>query len=149
MNCFNPQDCAQIIHRINSLQANSQRIWGKMTVAQMLKHCSVPYHQIFDTAFPKAPAIMRLLLKWFYKKSMVDITPYKQNLPTAPSFVVKDEPDFDTHKQALIDNILKVCDMGATAFENKAQVTLGPLTSTEWSNMLYKHLDHHLRQFGA
>ena len=92
---------------------------------------------------------MRLLLKWFYKKSMVDTTPYKQNLPTAPSFVVKDEPDFDTHKQALIDNILKVCDMGAAAFENKAQVTLGPLTSTEWSNMLYKHLDHHLRQFGA
>lgn len=149
MNCFNPQDCAMIIDRINSLNKNSQRIWGKMTVAQMLKHCSVPYHQIFDPSFPKAPAIMRLLLKWFYKKSMVDTTPYKQNLPTAPSFVVKDEPDFETHKQALIDNILKVCDMGAAAFENKAQVTLGPLTSTEWSNMLYKHLDHHLRQFGA
>jgi len=26
---------------------------------------------------------------------------------------------------------------------------LGKLTAVEWSNMLYKHLDHHLRQFGV
>lgn len=148
-NCFSTQDCNTIIQRINALQPNTQRLWGKMSVAQMLKHCSIPYHQIFDPNFPKPPAMMRLLLKWFYKKSMVDTTPYKQNLPTAPSFIIQDEPDFEANKQALIDNILKVCAMGSEAFENRKQVTLGALSSTEWSNMLYKHLDHHLRQFGV
>jgi hypothetical protein len=63
--------------------------------------------------------------------------------------VVKDEPDFELHKTALIDNVLKVCQLGSEAFEMKPQITLGPLTAKEWSNMLYKHLDHHLRQFGA
>jgi len=149
LDCFNPQDCANIVERINSLQPNTQRLWGKMTVAQMLKHCSIPYHQIFDPHFPKAPLMMRLLLKWFYKQSMVNTTPYKQNLRTAPVFVVKDEPDFELHKTALIDNVLKVCQLGSEAFEMKPQITLGPLTAKEWSNMLYKHLDHHLRQFGA
>jgi hypothetical protein len=31
----------------------------------------------------------------------------------------------------------------------KEPLSFGALTKTEWSNMLYKHLDHHLTQFGA
>ena len=34
-------------------------------------------------------------------------------------------------------------------FEGKESNSFGPLTKGEWNNMFYKHLDHHLSQFGV
>jgi hypothetical protein len=39
--------------------------------------------------------------------------------------------------------------MDAAHFEGKESNSFGALNSTEWNNMLFKHLDHHLNQFGV
>jgi hypothetical protein len=39
--------------------------------------------------------------------------------------------------------------MGADAFEGKESNSFGKLTASEWNIMMYKHLDHHLTQFGV
>ena len=40
---FLKEDCDQFINRINDLKFDTQPLWGKMTVDQMLAHCNVTY----------------------------------------------------------------------------------------------------------
>ena len=89
------------------------------------------------------------MLRLFFKGAMTNAVDYKPNLPTAPYFVVSDIPDLETEKTLLISNINKLLKLGPTYFEGKIHGTLGKLTAAEWSMMMHKHLDHHLRQFGV
>lgn len=148
-NVFNQQDVSELIDRVNKLSPTSQRLWGKMTVAQMLAHCNVTYELVYDNKHPKPNAFMKFMLKLFVKNTVVSEKPYKHNSQTAPVFLIKDERDFQTEKTRLIDYITKTQQLGENHFDNKESHSFGALTKREWNNMFYKHLDHHLRQFGV
>ena len=85
----------------------------------------------------------------FVKPIVVNEKPYKKSSQTAPEFLIKDERNFEKEKQRLINYIQKTEQMGAPAFEGKESHSFGPLSPQEWNNMFYKHLDHHLTQFGV
>ncbi len=140
----------QLLHaRIDKLTENSQGVWGKMTVGQMLSHCAVPYEQILGLNTIQPPLFMRIILKLFLKKSMINEVPYKQNLPTAPSFIRTEQFDVTEEKIRLKDLIKTIQEMGAEKLAETPSLSLGKLTATEWNNLLYKHIDHHLKQFGV
>jgi len=136
-----------LVERINAITSDSQRLWGKMSAGQVLKHMTIPYYDIIDDKH-RTPR-MRLLGKLFFKSIMTSEKPYKKNSPTAKQFIITDEPDIAAAKKELIEKMQEVHARGAGYFEGKSHTFLGKLTATEWSNMLYKHLDHHLRQFGV
>lgn len=149
-NIFTSDVSAEIIDRINKLTPETKPLWGKMSVSQMLAHCCVTYELVYEEdKHPKPGAFMRLMLKAMVKKKVTSETPYKQGLPTAPAFLIKDEKQFDAEKARLIAFIEKTQQLGENHFEGKASHSFGPLNKTQWNNMFYKHLDHHLRQFGA
>ncbi|MBS1548766.1 MAG: DUF1569 domain-containing protein [Bacteroidetes bacterium] len=149
-NIFNAQDAQSYIDRINQLNARSERRWGKMTVDQMLAHCNITYSMIFEPEKHKKPGfIARFILKKFVKNKVCNDIAYKTNLPTSPAFVISDEKVFDEEQKKLIGYIQKVQQLGADAFEGKESISFGPLSATEWNNMMAKHLDHHLKQFGV
>ena len=139
----------ELIERIQKLDAESQPQWGKMNVGQMLSHCCVPYQQILgeDTTTPNF--FVRTILKIFLKKSMTNEVPYKQNLPTGPNYIRNTNHDFEEEKARLIDYIQQIEKMGPENLSKIPSKFLGKLTAQEWSNQLYKHLDHHLQQFGV
>lgn len=138
-----------VINRINSLSPNSERKWGKMTVDQMLAHCNFIYELVYDNNSPKPKGFKKWLLKTFVKNIVVSEKPYKKNGRTAPEFLVTNERDFKKEKDRLTSYILKTQELGGDYFDNKENHSFGNLTKTEWSNMFYKHLDHHLNQFGV
>lgn len=146
---FNPTDTAELIGRINRLTPASKGLWGKMSVSQMLAHCNVTYEMVYENKHPKPNPLMKLVLKLLVKDKVVSEKPYKKNNPTAPAFLVKDDKDFDTEKERLIGYITKTQRLGEGHFDGKESHSFGPLTNTEWNNMFYKHLDHHLTQFGV
>ena len=148
-NIFTTETTNEIIARINSLTNETQALWGKMHVAQMLAHCSVSYETIYTNKHPKPNAFVKFILKNFVKKYVVNEKPYKKSSQTAPYFIIADERDFEAEKKKLIDYILKTQELGENAFEGKESVSFGAMTKNEWNNMLYKHLDHHLSQFGV
>ncbi len=148
-NIFTTETTNEIIARINSLTNETQALWGKMHVAQMLAHCSVSYETIYTNKHPKPNAFVKFILKNFIKKYIVNEKPYKKSSQTAPYFIIADERDFEAEKKKLIDYILKTQELGEKAFEGKESVSFGPMSKNEWNNMLYKHLDHHLSQFGV
>lgn len=146
---FNPEVTAEIIGRINRLTPETQRLWGTMNVSQMLAHCNVPYAYTFTPEkFKKPNFLMKFILSNFVKKMVVSPTPYKKNERTSPSFVIADQRDFEKEKSILINNIKKCEALGRTHFEGKENFSFGKMTADEWNALYYKHIDHHLRQFG-
>lgn len=146
---FNESVTSEIIERINKLSPSSQPHWGKMSVANMLAHCNVTYEMAFETLHKKPNGIVRFLMKLWIKKFVVNEVPFKKNIKTAPQFIIKDTRNFEAEKKRLIDYILQTQQLGPSYFEGKESHSFGPLTEKEWSNMFYKHLDHHLTQFGV
>lgn len=148
-NIFTKEVAEDVIERINKLTSSSQPLWGKMNVAQMLAHCCVPYEMVYTDKHPKPGFLMAFILKSFIKKAVVSTKPYSKNLKTAPAFLVSDEKDFETEKKRLVDYIRETQVLGAYIFDGKVSLSFGPLSDNEWNNMFYKHLDHHLKQFGV
>ena len=146
---FNKVDVTELIERISHLTHNTKPLWGKMTVAQMLAHCNVSYEMAYTDMHPKPRAFMKFVLKLLVKDKVVGPQPYRQNTPTAPAFIIKDDKDFDTEKKRLIDHLNQTLQLGEPHFNNKESHSFGKLSVGEWNTMFYKHLDHHLAQFGV
>lgn len=148
-NIFKKEVTKELVNRIDQLSGETQPNWGKMGVAQMLAHCSVTYEMVYSDKHPKPNAFTKFILKLFVKKNVVSEKPYAKNGRTAPQFLITDEKVFATEKQRLIEYINKTQELGENYFEGKESHSFGKLTSEEWNNSFFKHLDHHLTQFGV
>ena len=146
-NIFSAPVCADMVSRINRLNINTPALWGKMNASQMLAHCCITYEMIFDNKHAKPNFLLRFVLSNFIKGKVVGEEPYKQGGPTSPQFLITNERDFEKEKMRLINYINQVQQMGESAFEGKESHSFGVLNKTEWNNMMYKHLNHHLNQF--
>jgi Protein of unknown function (DUF1569) len=148
-NIFTTETTNQIIARINKLTPASTPLFGKMNVGQMLAHCNVAYEMVFEDKHKKPNAFVKFMLKTFLKKHIVNEVAYKPNGRTAPEFLMTTEKDFTVEKARLIEYINKTQSLGASHFEQKESHSFGTLSATEWNNMFYKHLNHHLGQFAV
>lgn len=146
---FNQATTSELIERINKLTESSKPIWGKMNVEKMVAHCNVTYEMAFENKYKKPNIFMKLLLKFFVKKFVVNEIPYKKNIKTAPEFIITDTRNFEIEKNKLIGYLKKCQELGANYFEGKDSHSFGKLSASEWNNLFYKHLDHHLTQFGV
>ncbi len=148
-NIFDIQVAEEVIGRINELDKHTKGLWGKMDVGQMLAHCNVTYELVYDHIHAKPHVLKRMVLIWIVKNAVVNEKPYKKNIPTGPEFKIQEKKDFAGEKERLIDYIKKTQQLGQTYFDKKESHSFGPLSGLEWNNMFYKHLDHHLIQFGV
>jgi hypothetical protein len=148
-NIFTPEVSNQVISRINQLTANTTAKWGTMNVAQMLAHCNVTYEMVYENMHKKPNAIVKLIIKLLVKKAVVTEAAYKKNGQTAPQFLIKGDKNFEVEKQRLINYIIKTQQLGEAHFDGKESHSFGVLNKTAWNNMFYKHLNHHLSQFGV
>lgn len=146
---FNPADVVALIYRINKLTPESKPFWGKMGVAQMLAHVNVSYEMVFTDKHPRPNAFMRLVLKMLVKNKVVGPKPYKRNERTAPAFIISDARNFEMEKTRLLSHLNQTMQFGEEYFHNRASHSFGKLTAKEWNMLFYKHLDHHLTQFGV
>lgn len=146
---FDPKDVQDTIARINALKPDSRPQWGKMSVDQMLAHCNAIYEVAHENIHPRPGFIKKFLLKIFVKPMVVGPRPYPRNSRTAPEFLIKDKREFDKEKDRLIAYLKKTEELGSEYFNNRDYPNFGKLKTNEWNVLFYKHLDHHLTQFGV
>ena len=149
-NLFDATVANQVKSRLGQLDPQSERRWGKMTAAQMLAHCSVSLQWAVGEAVPDK---LSLPARWVGRliKPMVfrNDDPMRKNSPTAKSLIVADERDFGKERDRLLRLIDKFEAEGPAGCTRNAHSFFGKLTPEEWAILMYKHLDHHLRQFGV
>lgn len=146
---FDASVTEEMIRRIEALTPDTRPLWGKMNASQMLAHVNVSYEMVYEDKHKRPGALARLLLRTFVKQGVVGEKPYPKGAMTAPAFRIADERDFDAEKARLIAYLRRTQALGGDHFDGKESHSFGPLTRTEWSNLFYKHLDHHLTQFGV
>ena len=145
-NLFDPAVTQKIISRINKLTPQTQRQWGKMDVAQMLAHVQVPIGVALGTNTVKGNWLMKIILPLF-KKMLYDEKPWKQGLPTDKSFIMTGQSkDFETEKNQLLEKMNQFTESNMI---NEKHPVFGKLTKEQWSKATWKHIDHHLQQFGV
>jgi len=147
-NIFNIDDKNEIINRIDQLHPGSKPMWGKMSVSQMLAHCVVPT-KISAGEIEGRQSFLGRFFGGIAKKQLISNKPMKKNLPTAPGFVIKNEPDFYESQQALKEAIQQLYSTDKIALLQRKHPFFGKMTVEEWGLLNYKHFDHHLRQFGV
>lgn len=148
-NIFDAAVVDEQIARINRLTTTTTPQWGKMSVDQMLAHLNVAYIMAYENTVKKPNWLLQQVLKRFVKNKVVGPEPYARNTPTAPVFKMVGAKDFEAEKAKLIAYMRRVQNDGEKTFSGKESPSFGPLTAAEWNVLFYKHLDHHLTQFGV
>lgn len=122
-----------------------------MTVGQMLAHVAVPYEYEFmpEKYGPPAKGFKRSIMRLLLKSMVAGPKPYKKNSRTASDFLITETKEFEFERDRLIEYLRKTQQLGVDHFVAKPSHSLGSLTSEEWNNMFFKHLDYHLKQFGV
>ena len=138
----------EITERLDKLNLSAKREWGKMTVSQMMAHCCAPLEVAMGRKSPPRLFIGRLL-GGLMKGAYVGEKQFSKNSPTDKSFLVIDERNFEQEKATLEKLLKEFHDGGPEKSTTHPHSFFGKLTAEEWGISMYKHMDHHLRQFGA
>lgn len=146
---FNQEDNNELVERILNLKQDSERKWGKMNVSQMLVHCQKPLEVANEQLIIKRN-IFSYLFGAMMKKKLIDKgEDFKQNLPTSKQFRIESDFDFKKEQEMLINMVKSLGQKGESAIKIKIHPFFGKMTPNEWGILFYKHLDHHLQQFGV
>jgi hypothetical protein len=146
---FNIDHNQEIINRINTMTPGAKPQWGKMNSAQMLAHCTAPLKMAHGEIKGKRGLIGFLFGKMAKKKFVNPAVVFDRNLPTDKNFMFPNASDFEAEKQKLIAKVKNFAEKGPDAITKDPHSFFGSMTPQEWDIIQYKHLDHHLKQFGA
>jgi hypothetical protein len=145
---FDRDDRDALVRRLSNLQPSSPRQWGKMNAPQMLAHCAATLEVACGDKIKKQAVIGRVLSP-FARSSVLGDKPFTRNAPTDPDFKIVDDRDFATEQKRVTALVERFCSRGLSGADGLVHGFFGRLSADEWGRLMYKHLDHHLRQFSA
>jgi len=141
---LNDADRAAIIVRLRRVTPDRAPLWGTFTAPRMLCHVTdqlrvatgiiIGRHR--DTLF------RRTVLKWVVVRTSMQAPPGK--VQTVPEMLSSSPTTWD-RDMAVCIRLIKELGLGKA---NGRHPAFGPLNPREWGRIAWKHLDHHLRQFG-
>ena len=138
--------------RILRLSPESERQWGTMTVAQTLAHCTAGLQMAMGVIQAKRARFPATLLGPLIKPLVFrDDKPMSRNSPSSRELLSADPTtcEFERERPALIAAIDSFAREGAACCTSYPRPFFGPLKPEQWAILMYKHVDHHLRQFGV
>jgi hypothetical protein len=148
-NLFDAATVAEVKDRLAHLGPESERQWGKMNAPQAVAHCSAGLELAMGDRRPPQLWLGRII-GWIIKPmALGNDAPMRRNSPTVPSIVVADERDLRAERDKLTALIDRFAASGPAGCTTHPHSFFGRLTPQEWAILMYKHLDHHLRQFGV
>lgn len=123
--------------------------WGKMNAAQMFGHLNKSIEFLFTDKKVKRMFIGRIIGKLILKKALKSNDPLTKNSPTAPNFIVTTSVDFESEKLLFLKKLDQLNGLKEKDLEGKVHPFFGKMTGNQWNVLIYKHVDHHLKQFNV
>ncbi len=150
MNLFDSTKREEIINRLRLLTPESKAKWGKMSVSEMICHCLDGNKMALGEIPPTDKS--NFFTRSFVKYLVVYIIPIPKGAPAPPEINPQKggtkPQDFENERQLLIDDINNFANLTVEDFKGKHHI-FGKLTPDQWGRLGYKHLNHHLKQFGV
>ena len=148
-NLFEATVVEELQGRLLQMRPESKRLWGKMTPAQAVAHCSAGMEWAVGDTTPPRLLLGRIIGLIVKPLALGNDEPMRRNSPTMKDLVVQDERDLGTERERLCGLINRFAAAGPKGCTTHPHSFFGRLTPEEWAELMYKHLDHHLRQFGV
>lgn len=144
---FNPRNFLAIYNRTVNVKPGAQRQWGKMNMVQMLNHLKIAtgsginIYKLKDESTFWWRVVLKFLALRFLKR-------LPKNARSAEGFKseMNNALDFNTEKREVL-NILKKA--YSSKYETYRHPLFGNMSREEWGRLIYRHFDHHLRQFSS
>jgi hypothetical protein len=133
--------------RVAGLTPGASALWGRMTVDRMLSHLSQNARMALGE-LPVKPRGKRAFQVFPLKHLILYVLPFPKGAPTAPELLAGPPMAVEDEKSTLVDLLARLGG-GPREGTGPTHPLFGPLTRQEWGALVYKHSDHHLRQFGA
>ncbi|HYH78176.1 MAG TPA: DUF1569 domain-containing protein [Longimicrobium sp.] len=143
---FDPAAREELIGRMERVRPDVPPQWGKMNAGQMLAHVNASLAMglgELKTA-PKRTPIANPLARWL----LIYKLKWPQGTPTAPELLATPPAEWDADLARFRDLMARMGSRPASA-EWPRHPAFGAMTGKQWGDLTYKHLDHHLRQFGV
>jgi len=142
------QDATQreMAERLARLAPDAPAQWGKMTAPRMVAHVT----QSFRSAVGELPVKSKKLpLRYSPLKELIIYwLPFPKNAPTAPELLALEPTQWAADVARLQDLMRRFAAKDPkSAFPEHA--AFGRLSGTQWGILMYRHTDHHFRQFGV
>ncbi len=136
----------EVLRRLDAVAPDAPRLWGRMSAGQMLCHVAGALEMAMGL---KTVAPKRTPLRFFpLNRLVIYVLPWPKGAPTAPELRV-DHPADVAAERARAKALVTQFAERPVPREGPVHPAFGPLSGRDWSALQYRHLDHHLRQFGA
>lgn len=137
----------ECLARIARITPETPRVWGRMDAAQMFSHCAEVQEVLDGKALVGTP--------WFLapfgglmRRFLLSERPFPEGARTHPQYEESGPRDFETQRTRLLTVLQSFApDSGPPGI--RRHPLFGPLAPRDAGWLSYKHLDHHLRQFGV
>ena len=144
---FDADTHEELFDRLGKLTPDAERQWGKMSPAQMMEHTARALEMATGQK-PMQQAFLGKAIGWIFKNKFLGEEPFPKNSPTGPTLIIKDDPNFEPTRERLRALISDFHGLGIGGTDGNIHGFFGSLTGKQWGETQYKHVDHHLRQFG-
>ena len=151
-NLFDPVMVEDTKQRVLELRPESRRQWGSMELAQALAHCTSGIEMAMGVIRAKRAPFPATLIGTLIRPLVFrNDKPMRRNSPSSPELFSTNptKHDFISERSRLIAAIEDFANHGAAGCSRYPHPFFGPLKAQQWAILMYKHIDHHLRQFGV
>jgi hypothetical protein len=136
-----------LLKRVMLVQTGTQPKWGQMNSVKMLRHLSASFEMALGElpCAPKPGPMKNWLAHWLVIDSPI---PWPKGAPTAPEIISQPTAGVEEEQQRVrvcLERIAARGDAGTYA----DHPAFGKLSSAQWGRLIWRHVDHHLWQFGV
>lgn len=132
--------------RLGALTPEATARWGRMHARQMLAHLVDAARMALGEL--DVPARSRLLSWTPLKQFIIYCAPFPRNAPTAPELIARSAEDW-AGDVARLERLLGTFASRDPHGSWPRHAAFGSMTGRAWGVLIYRHTDHHLRQFGV
>jgi hypothetical protein len=136
----------ELLARLARLRPEASPLWGKMTAPQMLAHladwmlmASGDLHVTSKKVVLRYTPLKQLAIYWL---------PFPKGVQTSPELLARTPSEWDS-ESALVSERIQSFERLYRKSEWANHPVFGRMTARSWSVFAYRHMDHHLRQFGV
>ncbi len=132
--------------RVGALAWDRRAEWGRFTAPKMVCHLAESLKMAIGDlkVAPKKSPIRYPPLK----QLIIYVAPFPKGVPTAPELLARAPKDWRSDVQD-VQALLARAGSSRTTDAWPEHPAFGKLSTRAWGVLIYRHMDHHLRQFGV
>ncbi len=143
---FDPAARHALLARLDRVAPDTQPRWGTLTAPRMVSHLLDAVRMALgDVVISRRKSF---LANPIVRYLIIHVVPFPKGAPTAPRLLAR-APESWAEDVAALKAVVERAAANETAGAWQPHPAFGAISTRDWGVLIYKHVEHHLTQFGA